>query len=79
MITVIPPDLDMDYTKIFLGGMNRIVFYELRMWVNSTTIIGCDPKFDRKEDIVIQTKLARPDLKIYTNLNDIVNEVAKLI
>ena len=60
------------------GGMNRIVFYELGMWINSTgrkAVIGCDPDFERKEDVVIQTKLARPDLIIYTNLEDLVKQV----
>ena len=62
------------------GGMNRIVFYELGLWVNSTgrkAFIGCDPEFDRKEDVVIQTKLARPELTIYTNLKDLAEAVSK--
>ncbi len=64
------------------GGMNRIVFYELGMWINSTgrkAVIGCDPEFDRKDDVVIQTKLARPDLPIYTSLNDVAFAVSELI
>lgn len=64
------------------GGQNRIVFYELGMWINSTgrkAVIGCDPLFDRKEDVVIQTKLARPDLTIYTSLDDVSREVYNLL
>lgn len=60
------------------GGMNRIVFYELGMWINSTgrkAFIGMDPLFDRKEDVVIQTKLARPELPIYNNLDDLARAV----
>ena len=56
------------------GGQNRIVFYELGLWVNNSKIpafIGCDPEFDRKEDVAIQTHLSRPELPIYTNLKDI--------
>lgn len=62
------------------GGQNRIVFYELGMWVNSTNakaFIGIDPKFDRSEDVVIQTHLARPELTIYTNLEDLARAVGK--
>ncbi|KKN06013.1 hypothetical protein LCGC14_1081590 [marine sediment metagenome] len=61
------------------GGQNRICFYELGMWINSrgiTAVIGCDPKFDRKEDVAIQTHLARPELKIHTTLKDMALEVA---
>lgn len=62
------------------GGMNRIVFYELGMWINSTgrrAFVGVDPEFDRKEDVVIQTKLARPELIIYNNLEDLARAVGK--
>ena len=64
------------------GGMNRIVFYELGMWINSTgrkAVIGCDPDFDRKDDVVIQTKLARPELPIYTTLNDVAKAVEEML
>lgn len=64
------------------GGKNRIVFYELGMWINSRgipAVIGCDPEFDRKEDVTIQTHLARPELKIHTTIKDMVKEVAEQI
>jgi len=62
------------------GGQNRIVFYELGKWVNSSNItafVGCDPEFDRKDDVVIQTKLARPDLTVYTSIGDIAYAIKK--
>ncbi len=65
------------------GGQNRIVFYELGLWINSRpncpAVIGCDPKFDRKEDVAIQTHLARPELNIHTTLKDLALEVAEKI
>lgn len=75
---------DSDITIMWFGkgGMNRIVFYELGMWINSTgrkAVVGCDPEFDRKDDVVIQTKLARPDLPIYTSINDIAKAVEEMI
>ena len=38
-------------------------------------IIGVDPEYERKQDVEIQTKLARPQLPIYYSLDDMVNAV----
>lgn len=33
-------------------------------------VVGVDPEYKRKNDIIIQTSLARPDLDIYDNFKD---------
>lgn len=60
------------------GSLNPIVLYELGMWANSTetpVIIGIDPEYERKQDVIIQTKLARPNLLIFDSIQDMITEV----
>jgi lipopolysaccharide biosynthesis glycosyltransferase len=43
------------------GSLNPITLYELGMWGNSRNIpivIGIDPNYERKTDVIIQSKLA---------------------
>jgi hypothetical protein len=47
-----------------------ITLYELGKWGTSTkktVIIGIDPEYSRKNDVIIQTSLARPEIEIYTD------------
>ena len=56
------------------GSDNPIVLYELGMWGNSgyrNTIIGVDPEYSRKQDVFIQTWLAKHSIDIFDNLDDI--------
>ena len=49
------------------GSLNPIVLYELGKWGNSGTkeiIMGIDPLYERKDDVIIQTKLAKPELEV---------------
>ena len=58
------------------GSLNPIVLYELGMWCNSRTkpcVIGIDPNYERKQDVEIQTALARPQCKIVYSLKDVVD------
>jgi len=46
--------------------MNPITLYELGKWANGSKedkmlVVGCDPEYARKEDVKIQTTLARPN------------------
>lgn len=62
------------------GSLNPIVLYELGMWGNSQDnpiLIGVDPKYERKEDVLIQSKLARPEITIFDSLQDIIEEIKK--
>lgn len=65
------------------GSVNPIVLYELGMWGNSRPevpiLIGCDKGYERTKDVIIQTKLARPDLEIYDNLDDIICDAVHLL
>jgi len=60
------------------GSLNPIVLYELGMWGNSgdkPILIGIDPEYERHQDVIIQTKLARPEVVILNSINDIVDEL----
>jgi hypothetical protein len=64
------------------GSLNPIVLYELGMWGNSGTrkiIVGCDPNYQRIQDVAIQTKLARPDITVLDSLDAIVDELRDLL
>lgn len=64
------------------GSLNPIVLYELGIHLNSSNrpgIIGLDPKYERNQDVEIQTKLARPDIKIVYSLEDVAIEFLKLL
>lgn len=64
------------------GSLNPIVLYELGMWGNSrltTTVIGVDPQYERKQDVFIQTLLAKPETKIHDNLSDVIEEVKNIV
>ena len=60
------------------GSLNPIVLYELGMWGNSRDIpiiIGIDEGYERKQDVEIQTKLAKPDVLTVYNLDDMVSSM----
>lgn len=64
------------------GSLNPIVLYELGRWGNSSDkpiIIGIDPKYERKNDVIIQTKLSRPKVKIAEDFSDFCVKVKWLI
>ena len=37
--------------------------------------IGVDPKYQRRQDVEIQTKLARPEIEIVYSLEDLANQI----
>jgi len=60
------------------GGLNSIVLYELGLHGNSHNrkiIVGVHPDYERKQDVIIQTNLARPDINIVHSLDDIVKNL----
>lgn len=65
------------------GSLNPIVLYELGRWVNSrpeiSAFIGIDTEYTRAQDVVIQTKLSRPDIKIASSLDELVGNVKRHI
>lgn len=60
--------------------MQPIVLFELGSWVVSDKpiLVGVDPKYQRKQDVEIQTKLARPGLKIASSLDELSDQIFKL-
>ncbi len=64
------------------GSLNPIVLYELGMWGNSTdkiVIVGIDPEYERKQDVLIQTKLARPEVPIVYSIEELLNILKKIL
>ena len=53
--------------------LNPITLYELGFWNNSNKpmIIGVHPDYKRREDVFIQTRLARPDVKFVSTIDDL--------
>ena len=67
------------------GSQNPIVLYELGLWCNahaSTTklfCIGIDPQYERKQDVIIQTSLARPDIRIVDTIEALAGKISSCI
>lgn len=60
------------------GSLNPIVLYELGKWGNSTNkeiIIGLDPEYERQSDVIIQTRLSRPDVTIFRDMNSFIKAI----
>lgn len=65
-----------------VGSDNPIVLYELGMWGNSTDrpiVIGTEPGYNRYRDVIIQTALARSDIKIVHNLLDLCGQIKDIV
>lgn len=55
-----------------------ISLYELGKWINSTNkraIVGVDSEYKRKDDVIIQTELARPDIEVHEIFDDFCSEL----
>jgi hypothetical protein len=65
------------------GSVNPIVFYELGMWGNARggrpMVVGCDPAFTRMQDVVMQTRLARPEISVQSSLEALVDQVVAAV
>ena len=64
------------------GSLNPIVLYELGMWGNSRNkpmIIGIDPEYERKSDVIMQTVLAKPDFKYVDNVHLIAEGIRRYV
>jgi len=62
------------FSKETLGP---IVLYELgaHSMTNKPIIIGIDPDYKRKQDVVIQTLLIRPEIQITFNFDTFINNI----
>jgi hypothetical protein len=65
------------------GTDNPIVLYELGMWGNSRDnrpiVVGIEGNYSRKQDVIIQTALARPEIPIYDSLDEMVSQLKFLV
>lgn len=64
------------------GSLNPIVLYELGLHGNGSNkaiIIGCDPDYERIPDVYIQTKLARPELKVHIGFENFITALKRFI
>lgn len=54
-----------------------IVLYELGAWsmTDKPIFVGVHPKYKRRQDVEIQTRLVRPDVEVVYNLEDLANLV----
>jgi hypothetical protein len=55
-----------------------IVLYELAAWsmTDKPIFVGVHPDYQRRQDVEIQTGLARPEVEIVYSLEDLVGQVA---
>jgi len=60
--------------------MCPIVLYELGAWTMTDIpiVIGMDPAYQRRQDVEIQKKLERPDIKIVYSLGDLAEGITNL-
>lgn len=54
-----------------------IVLYELGAWsmTDKPIFLGIHPEYKRRQDVEIQTRLVRPDIKITYSIEDLVSNV----
>lgn len=57
--------------------LNPITLFELGSWINSDKkiFIGMHPDYEKKNNIIIQTRLARPEIEIVYSLEDLTNQI----
>lgn len=58
-----------------------IVLYELGAWSmrDKPIFVGVHPEYSRKQDVEIQTRLARPEVPVTYSLDDLATQVASFI
>lgn len=57
--------------------LNPITLYELGAWsmTNKRLFIGVHPDYQRKQDVIIQTRLARPDVAVVESLQALARHI----
>jgi len=75
-------DADMISFWFSKGSLNPIVLLELGKWglsSNKTIFIGIDPDYERTQDVIIQTKLSRPHVRIVYSLLDLAAQILQSV
>lgn len=74
-----------DYISFWFskGSINPIVLLELGKYALSSKdkriFIGIDPDYERRQDVEIQTKLARPEVRIVYSLFDLASQILQSV
>lgn len=57
--------------------LNPIVLYELGAWsmTDKPIFVGVHPEYKRRQDVEIQTKLARPDVEVTYSITDLAVQI----
>jgi hypothetical protein len=57
-----------------------ITLFELGAWCATVAplVVGADPAYQRREDVLIQLELARPDVRVLDRLEDLAEQVQRL-
>jgi hypothetical protein len=61
------------------GSVNPITLFEYGSHLYSEIIVGCHNEYERKSNVIIQTGLARPDLKVNENFEDFYKEIVETL
>jgi len=64
------------------GSLNPITLYEYGahgVFTDRHMIVGCDPLYERKDDVEIQTLLARPNQIVHNDITDMINELKSIL
>lgn len=65
------------------GTDNPIVLYELGLHGNSHAgrpiAVGADPDYSRRQDVVMQTALARPEIPVLSSLDELAAEIRSIL
>ena len=58
-----------------------ITLFEYGKWLGrkKPLFVGCDPECKRIQDVVVQTKLERPKLQVFTNIDDALNSLREKV
>lgn len=57
--------------------LNPITLFELGSWLNSDKkiFIGMHPDYEKKNNMIIQTKLVRPEIEIIYSLKELTDQI----
>lgn len=55
------------------GAIQPIALFEYGYWLggNKPFVVGCDPTYPRLQDVLIQTQLKDPNIRIHNNLDSL--------
>ena len=63
------------------GSLNPIVLFELgkSLETDKKIFVGIDPDYERIQDVIIQTKLANPNIEIVFSIKELSDQILNLV